>query len=560
MTLTISRILILPLLALSLYGQKVEVADGTKIPFGTAIYSGEAEAVANKVKNSGLGVPKAVGTACTENDRFRINDSAEGFYTSPERKSTAYLYSDCNKTGDQKIQGIIVILKETAAAHYVYQEIADVKVSRISDLDGNGLDELAIFSHEKTAKGYRTAVRIVEFSTGDLKRLGSFALQSESDILTASKIYVEPGGPPKFYEARFSTDGSKWKAIESLRPVDLNADKTNYIQDKRKGILKHLSAWTFFLQMIGFLGLLGFVIYDLIVSAKDSDEERAEKTERKIGKLPPIIADRLPKLQPINCANCGAGVPLREAEMVCPSCGTKSATPESYFDVARTRKEVNEKIRQAAAYIRKARFLVSNWARYATLLFAIWLVVTLIAVLILFNNGNLEPYQTYFSSKAFFALGSVSNCFWVVSLLFGFAIWSPDLKKAIPTIELDENLGQAENTNCSQCGGAIQYLSNDLATVCGYCGVETYRAKLAWKLRNLTNDANHKASFSLLEAKRTVEDAIWELTGTPRTFAFLLILVMIFGSCFWVLTTFYDSLPSAIKDIFEFVGDIIGAI
>lgn len=201
-----------------------------------------------------------------------------------------------------------------------------------------------------------------------------------------------------------------------------------------------------------------------------------------------------------------------------------------------------------------------NWIRYGTLFLSVWLIAAFIAIVVLINKGSFELYQIYLSSKIIFGLGSFSNCFWIISLLFGFAIWSPNLKKVLPTVELNENLGHCENAKCSQCGGAIQYQINDLATVCGYCGVETYRAKLAWKLRNLTNNANQKANFSLIEAKNSFEDAIWEITRTPRTFAFLLILVAIFGGIVWLLSASYDSLPNSVKDIFELISDILGAI
>ena len=41
-------------------------------------------------------------------------------------------------------------------------------------------------------------------------------------------------------------------------------------------------------------------------------------------------------------------------------------------------------------------------------------------------------------------------------------------------------------------------------TVCGYCGVETYRARLAWKLRDLANEDRKRAAFSLVDAMKSV--------------------------------------------------------
>lgn len=563
MKLTTANLFLFPLLTLSLFAQdrqRVEIGDGTKIPFGTAIYSTEAEIVNSRVKNASLKFSTG-GVGCDKNHSFRINDSADGFFTSSEYKSTVYLYTDCDTASNKSIQGIIGIFMEKTEAHYAYQYTADVKVSKVGDLNGDGLDELAIFSHEKTQSGYRTAVRLVEFSNGGLKKYGGFELQGEDDILTASKLYAEKADPPVFYRTIFKTDGSRWRPSQPFQPIGLDDDWTAYVTDRsQKGILKHLWAWTFILQMIGFVWLLGFVVYEVIVSARATEVEKTEKENRKAGTAAPIVRDDLPKLKPLTCENCGAGVPLRKGEMVCPHCGTKASTPEEYFNVAKVRGEINDKIRSAAAYLQRATFLGSNWARFATLFAAAWLSAALVAVIALFNTGNLEPYQTYLAYKAIFALGSFSSCFWVVSLLFGFAIWSTKVKKALPVVELKENLGRAETANCAQCGGAIEYRPNDLASVCGYCGVETYRANLAWNLRSLTNKANEKANFSLVEARKSVEDAVWEITGTPRVFAFLLILVAIFGGLVWLFSASYDNLPSSVKDGFDLIGDNTGAI
>ncbi|HEX8250614.1 MAG TPA: hypothetical protein VF599_20745 [Pyrinomonadaceae bacterium] len=327
------------------------------------------------------------------------------------------------------------------------------------------------------------------------------------------------------------------------------------------GILKHLVVLTFVLQTLGFAGLVGLVIYEFL---RTTEAGKREKNKGKTGAaVESISEDNLPRLAPINCRHCGAGVPLRANEMTCPNCGAKTSAPENYFDVACARGEINEKIRAAAVYLERARFISSNWIRYATALLAAWLAFSFAAALVLINKGNFKPYQTYLSAnallKAFSALGSFSNWFWVISLFFGFVVWSPRLKKALPQIELNENVGKAEIADCPQCGGAIRYQPDDLAAVCGYCGVETYRTRLAWKLRNLTNDADRKATFSLVEARAAVEDAVGEITGTPKVFAFLLILGATFAAIAWLIHAGYDRLPPGVKEIFEFVGDIFGA-
>ncbi|MEK7724516.1 MAG: hypothetical protein AAB336_09230 [Acidobacteriota bacterium] len=296
-------------------------------------------------------------------------------------------------------------------------------------------------------------------------------------------------------------------------------------------LLKNLAALTFFLQAVGFIALCGVVLYEFFSALNESNETKQTKADRRKGKSPPIATDNLPKLKPINCQNCGAGVPLSEKEMICPNCGTKSKAPENYFDVAHARETINGKLRDAAIYLKRADWLASNWIRLAIGLLVLWLSFSLVMFFVLNYHGNFEPYESWFKAnvitKTVSKIAVFTHLFWIISLTLGFLSWSPRLRKTLPTIEFNENLGTSETANCSNCGGVISYQSNDLATVCGYCGVETYRAKLAWKLKNLTNSAHEKANFSIIETKKYVEDAIEEIWGTPKVLMFLLMLVVI---------------------------------
>lgn len=540
--------------------QKVEIADGTKIPFGTPVYSTEASIVGSKVKDAKADVPKIAGRLCSDNDHFHILDSVEGNFSADKLRSKAYLYTDCSSSSRQIIQGVIVISDTTTISQTSYPYRADVKLNRIADLDGNGIDEIAIFSYEKSDVGFQTYVRILELGSYGLKKLGSLELRNDQNILFARKLSASYGSQGEFYVTDLKTDGSKWQSVGQDRRISLDVDATTYVEGKgRGGILRHLWVWTFLLQLLGFGAVIGFVVYELIASVRESDEEKLTKESRKAGKDPPIKEDLLPKLDPINCENCGAGLALTDAEMICTHCGARTTAPSDYFDIAQKRSDINDKIRSAATYVKRASLLSSNWVRYFTLLFALWVIVAMVAVVFSFGKGDLEPYLSILSSKLIFGFGIFSSCFWVVSLFLGFMVWGPRLRAILPVIEVPARFGEAEEEHCPQCGGAIRYAPEDLATVCRYCGVETYRAKLAWKLRDLTNQADTMANFSLIEAQKSVEDAIWDITGTPRTFTFLLLLVAILGGVVWLTGSVYDKLPGPLQDLLEFVSDILGA-
>lgn len=361
-------------------------------------------------------------------------------------------------------------------------------------------------------------------------------------ILWVLAISANAQNTKKFYETKLQNENAKIKNTSPEKPNESPKDKVESASDKsQNNFLKHTTALTFILQISGFLALAAVVLYEFFSVFSENDDLKQAKADRKKGKTPLIFADNLPKLKPINCQNCGAGVPLQENEMICPNCGTKSKVPENYFDVAHARQAINGKIRDAATYLKRADWLASNWVRLAIGLLVLWLSFSLVMFFVLSYNGNFEPYQSWVKANAIVKMVSklavFTWLFWIFSLLLGFLSWSQRLRKTLPTIEFNENLGTSKTANCSQCGGAISYQSNDLATVCGYCGVETYRAKLAWKLKNLTNSAHEKANFSLIESKKYVEDAIEEIWGTPKVLMFLLMLVAIIFGGFGLIST-----------------------
>jgi len=270
--------------------------------------------------------------------------------------------------------------------------------------------------------------------------------------------------------------------------------------------------------------------------------------------------DNLPTFDPINCDACGASVPLKEGEMICPNCGVKTAAPANYFDVVRAREAINAKIRESAEYLRRANILTSSWVRIGLAAVVVWIAYSIIAVFVFSSRESFEPFQEYlFGGKGeiITVFGAFTSAFWVVSLGLAFLIWSPRVRKNIPVIETGTNIANAEAGICPQCSGGISYRADDLATVCGYCGVEVYRAKLAWKLRNVTNIANKKAEFSLTDAKRAAENAVDEVIGTPKVFMLLLILIAIFVGVSWLISAGYDMLPEGVRSFLEFIGDLI---
>jgi hypothetical protein len=78
------------------------------------------------------------------------------------------------------------------------------------------------------------------------------------------------------------------------------------------------------------------------------------------------------------------------------------------------------------------------------------------------------------------------------------------------------------------CGGSIAYERGDLATVCGYCGVETYRVKVAWQARQRAKHSRQVATFSLVEAMQVSREKVDDLISTPAILIFIFVVCPFF--------------------------------
>jgi hypothetical protein len=281
--------------------------------------------------------------------------------------------------------------------------------------------------------------------------------------------------------------------------------------------------WTIILQVISFILLLPVTLY-LIFKGSITPALSNKKTDEKEISNP---TPDWPKLKPLNCPNCGAGVPLRDQKMSCPNCETSFPVPREYEEIRLFRNEAEKKLKKATGYWNWAVFLTSPWISRGIFLLLVWLIASPVIIGLAESKGN-KPSFTILSGGKFFALAVVAWLFWIFTLFLLSGIISPRTRKLLPTLEKKENIGTAENANCSQCGGAIQYARSDPATICGYCGVEIYRAQIAWKVRNSVNEIRQKASFSLIEAVSAFREAVDDLVYTPIILMFILVILPAF--------------------------------
>lgn len=192
---------------------------------------------------------------------FELLDVAEGFFIYREVEFRAYLYTAYSRKMKRNYQGILVCsltdngTKITPKGHYVYEYHGDKYLRELSDINGNFLSELAVFSEPPFKKVFRKLIRIIEFSPNGLKRIGMkeiyssipqpqrFPIISDGErpkrtytppIISAIKLFniIDFGKPTEFYQEKWDKYKDTWSLGEKSesRPTELEEDKINYFE------------------------------------------------------------------------------------------------------------------------------------------------------------------------------------------------------------------------------------------------------------------------------------------------------------------------------------------
>lgn len=242
--------------------------------------------------------------------------------------------------------------------------------------------------------------------------------------------------------------------------------------------------------------------------------------------------DELPHLAPLKCEQCGAGVPLKPTDMKCPRCDISIPVPEDYARTVRLRALVAERMERAVAAWRRANLFTAWPLRWTLWLIApVWLAATITG---LFSNiGNsLFAIKTSVAFLALFALiGGISLtiAFWT------YAAYLNGTRRRLPVIPVvGQKVGEAELTNCHLCGGGISYAAGDLAAICGYCGGETYRVKLARRAHRVAAEEKDQATLSLYDAMAEIvarrQQAFKNLSFAATIVFFIVMAILIYSA------------------------------
>ena len=208
--------------------------------------------------------------------------------------------------------------------------------------------------------------------------------------------------------------------------------------------------------------------------------------------------DELPHLAPLKCEQCGAGVPLRPDEMQCPRCDTSIPVPEDYGATVRLRAKVAERMERAVAAWRRANLFTIWSVRWTLRLLAVFLLAATALGPFSKLGDSLFAIKT---STAFLGLFAVLGGLSLALALWTYAAYLSGTRQRLSMIPaVGQKVGEAEVTNCHLCGGGISYAAGDLVAICGYCGGETYRVRLARRARAVAAEEKEKVALSLYDA------------------------------------------------------------
>jgi Zn finger protein HypA/HybF involved in hydrogenase expression len=241
--------------------------------------------------------------------------------------------------------------------------------------------------------------------------------------------------------------------------------------------------------------------------------------------LPELILKSLPVLTPLNCANCGGSVLLRETETFCPYCETRAAAPEDYAAASALKTEVKKIYASAVRHWRVANVLTFRPARWFFVLMIFAEPFVLFPVVLVGSN----LFRDTWADRALKASGETASFFLMLAAFLGFVVWmvvficlaalAKSLRRNLPVVPVfEERVRRSETARCQACGGAIEYDAGALACACAYCNVENFRVRFARRERARSEQQRTQTKSALFGATEVIEEFV-------GTFFFVLLIL-----------------------------------
>jgi hypothetical protein len=252
------------------------------------------------------------------------------------------------------------------------------------------------------------------------------------------------------------------------------------------------------------------------LSTKAEAAQAAGKTWKSTQHGLDKLLAHLPKLAPLQCHACGAGLRLGLEDATCAHCSTRRPLPEDYAVLAKLRQLCAPLIARANGHVRLANLLQHPLTRLW--LRSMILVEPALFTVVLIGATMQEKTRV---DRALEAMGEGPAFVLMLMAFLGFIIWmvvfilwanlASEVRKDLPALPALRPVVRArEPAQCTPCGGPIQYEGGALAALCDYCHVLSYRARFAGQERATSQAKVQEADSLLFSAMQIIE----EHTGT----------------------------------------------
>ena len=247
------------------------------------------------------------------------------------------------------------------------------------------------------------------------------------------------------------------------------------------------------------------------------------------------LLELVPKLQPLNCANCGSAVALEVDSATCTSCDSAAELPRDYVATVMLRRTMRQVTGAATRHWMLARVLTSAPVRW--FFFLMIFGEPLIFMIVVIGS---ETYRDTSFDRALEGMGEA----WALTVMLlgfaGFILWmiififltnlSKELRRELPGFPdyRPRVIRHVEYSTCGSCGGGIRFGARRFACLCNYCGVENFRAEHARRERAVSEESQIMTKGTLFGAMEIVEDftATFFVTMAILSFAFLILIVV----------------------------------
>ena len=215
------------------------------------IYDGRAEiktakisaADENFLKREALPIAREAwknDEGCEEN--FEIQDAASGAFTRQGATQKAFLYRFCETGHNFGKDGIVVVENGRIVAHYFYDGGWDSSIIALPDINGNGINEIAL-GESGMNQGYGwSVITIIELQPeGGVEKFGIFDTWSdncgavEKNCQTEAYVLsVKPGDFPAFQSQKYRQVGKTWRTVGKAVKAKPRDDESSYLFAKPK--------------------------------------------------------------------------------------------------------------------------------------------------------------------------------------------------------------------------------------------------------------------------------------------------------------------------------------